>query len=91
MSLNNSITSVKSKRGRKKIEDQWSRVISISADELEEVKVYELAPDMLLSSAVRATLSRGKTAPAWKPLFIPDEYAKSARDMTVAGNQLADE
>ena len=88
MSLNNSINSVKSKRGRKKIEDQWSRVISISADDLEEVRVYELAPDMLLSSAVRATLSRGKKALAWKPLFNPDEYAKSTRDMTVAGNQL---
>ena len=44
---------------------------------------------MLQSSEIRATLSRGKKAPAWKPLFNPDEYAKSARDMTVAGNQLA--
>ena len=71
-SLNNSINSVKSKRGRKKIEDQWSRIISISTDDLEQLNVYELAPDMLLSSAVRATLSRGKRLPDWKPLFNPD-------------------
>lgn len=87
-SLDNSLNSIKSKRGRPKIENQWSRVISISADELEEVKIFELAPDMLLSSAVRATLSRGKKAPEWKPLFNPDDYARTAGDMTVAGNTL---
>ena len=88
-SLNNSLNSVKSKKGRPAIPDQWSRVISISADELEEVRVFELAPDMLLSSAVRATLSRGKKAPEWKPLFNPDDYARRPRDMTVAGNTLS--
>jgi hypothetical protein len=56
-----------------------------------DLKAYELAPDMLLSSAVRATLTRGREAPQWKALFNPDEYAKQPRDMTVAGNQLTKE
>ena len=59
VSLNQSVDSVKSKRGRKPIPDQWSRVISIGAD-LEEPKVYELGPDLLLSSAVQASLGRGR-------------------------------
>ena len=46
---------------------------------------------MLLSSAVRATLSRGKKVPEWKPLFNPDDYARRPRDMTVAGNTLTEE
>ena len=55
-----SFDSVKSKRGRKAIPTQWSRVISISKDDLSDLKVYELAPDLLLSNAVTATLTRGK-------------------------------
>jgi hypothetical protein len=81
---------VKSKRGRPKIPTQWSRVISISADDLEDVKVYELGPDLLLSKAVTATLSRGRMVKEWKPLFWPEQYAKK-NDMTVAGNTLSKE
>ena len=89
-SLDLSIDSVKSKRGRPKIPTQWSRVISISADDLDDVKVYELAPDLLLSKAVTASLSRGRTAKEWKPLFWPEQYAKK-HNMTVAGNTLTKE
>jgi hypothetical protein len=46
---------------------------------------------MLLSSAVRATLTRGKVAPQWKALFNPDEYSKQPRDMTLDGNQLTEQ
>jgi hypothetical protein len=89
-SLDLSVDSVKSKRGRPKIPTQWSRVISISADDLEDVKVYELGPDLLLSKAVTATLSRGRPAKEWKPLFWPEQYAKK-HNMTVAGNTLTEE
>ena len=87
-SVNISVNSVKSKRGRKAIPDQWSRVISISSDELDNIKVYELGPDLLLSSAVRATLLRGRQPKEWKPVFWPDQYVKAGHDMTLAGNQL---
>ena len=86
--MNLSINSIKSKRGRKKIEDQWSRIISISTDDLDQLDVFELAPDVLVSSDVKATLSRGKRAPEWKPLFNPDLYTKSHSDMSVVGNEL---
>jgi hypothetical protein len=89
-SMEESFDTVKSKRGRPKIPDQWSRVISISNDDLDDVKVYELGPDLLLSKAVTATLSRGRTAKEWKPLFWPEQYAKK-HDMTVAGNTLTEE
>ena len=89
-SMEESFDSVKSKRGRPKIQTQWSRVISISADDLDDVKVYELAPDLIMSKAVTATLSRGRTAKDWKPLFWPEQFAKK-NNMTVAGNTLTKE
>jgi hypothetical protein len=89
-SMEESFDSVKSKRGRPKIQTQWSRVISISADDLDDVKVYELAPDLIMSKVVTATLSRGRTAKDWKPLFWPEQFAKK-NNMTVAGNTLTKE
>ena len=40
------------KRGRRKIPEQWSRVISLSQDDLTNLKVFELAPDLLMGGAM---------------------------------------
>ena len=58
-----SISSKQSKRGRKKIPEQWSRVINLSKDDLSELRVHELAPDLLMSNGMKYTLSRGKKQP----------------------------
>ena len=48
-----SISSVKSKpRGRPRIPERWTRVISLKDDDLEGLKVYELATDLLLGAAL---------------------------------------
>lgn len=88
-SLDKSVDSVKSKRGRPKVPEQWSRVISLSTDNLENLKTFDLAPDLLLSNAVTATLTRGKTQREWKPFFWPDDYIKEGHDMTVEANTLS--
>ena len=61
-SINESIHSITSlsKRGRKRISEKWSRVISLSTDDLCNLRVFELAPDLLLGNAMMSTLSRGK-------------------------------
>ena len=59
-SLNLSVQSVKSKRGRKPIPEMWSRVLWLGWDNLENLKTYELGPDLLLGNAMIATVSRGK-------------------------------
>ena len=61
-SVNESLHSITSinKRGRKKIPEKWSWVISLSTDDLSNLKVFELAPDLLLGNAMIGTLSRGK-------------------------------
>ena len=55
-----SISSKQSKRGRQRIPEMWSRVINLSKDDLSNLRVFELAPDLLLSNGMKHTLSRGK-------------------------------
>ena len=51
-SLNESIDSAgtKSKRGRKRIPEMWCSVINLGADDLTNLPVYELAPELLNSA-----------------------------------------
>ena len=54
-----------SKRGRKRIPEQYSRVINVYKDDLTRLKSYELAPDLLLSNAMRATSTKSKKKAKW--------------------------
>jgi hypothetical protein len=60
----------------------------LSTDDLEHLQVFQLAPDLLLSNAVTATLTRVQTTQKWSPIFWPDDYIKEGHNMRVAGNQL---
>ena len=54
-----SISSITSKvRGRKRIPECWTRVIRPSEDNIEDLKVYELASDLLLGSALSGIKSK---------------------------------
>ena len=55
----------KGKRGRKKIPEQWSRVISIRHDDLKDLKVFDLGPDLTLINAMKVSSTRGKKIPKW--------------------------
>jgi len=90
-SLDETVSSGASRgRGRPKISEKWSRVISISADDLSSLRVFELAPDLQLGGAMSKATTRGKSQKKWKPLFWPDDYLKAKHDMTVAGNTLSE-
>ena len=91
-SLNDSIDSAgtKSKRGRKRIPEQWSRVISLQHDDLNKLKTYELAPDLLLANAIRGTPPNSKKKAKWKPFFWPDEFKKTKASLKLADNQLTE-
>ena len=68
----------------------WSRVISLSKDDLTNLRGYELAPDLMLGGAMSKTMTRGKDPPKWKPIFWPDDYLKEDHDMTIANNTLSE-
>ena len=41
-----SVSSKQSKRGRKTLPEMWSRVVNLSKDDLSNLRVFELAPDL---------------------------------------------
>ena len=87
-SLDESITSDGSKgRGRPRISEKWSRVVSLT-DDLSNLRVFELAPDLQLGGAMSKAITRGKNQKKWKPLFWPDEYLAEKHDMSLVGNTL---
>jgi len=64
---------LKSKRGRKAIPQQWTRVISLSTDSLEDLKLYPLATDLMLEEGYDKTRKR-KGEPDWEIHFCPKEF-----------------
>ena len=45
-------SATKGKRGRKKLPDCWTRVISVDGATPESIRVFELAPDLLLGAGL---------------------------------------
>ena len=65
-------------------------MISFSQDDLDQLRVFDLASDLLLGNAMSKIETRGKQAKEWKPLFWPDHFVKDGNDMTLDANQLSD-
>ena len=63
-------------------------MISLSTDDLNNLRVYELGPDLLLANAMSATTTRGKKMAEWKPLFWPEAYVKEGHSMHLEDNRL---
>ena len=86
---NTSATSGKGTRGRPKVSEQWTRVICLGTDNLDNLKVYDLCSDLLLGNAMKATLTRGKQEPVWEALFWPDDYVKAEHSLKINDNLLS--
>ena len=81
----------KKTRGRPKVPEEWTRVISFEDDDLDELRVYELKLDLLLGNAMSKIETRGKASKAWKPLFWPDDFAKEHKNMKLEDFALQEE
>ena len=66
----------KKTKGRPKIPEQWSRVISIRTDSLDNIRVFDIGPDLLMADAMKYVPTRGKQLPDIEPIFFPDHYVK---------------
>ena len=77
--------------GRKKIPEQWTRVISVQQDDLDNLQTYDLGPELLLDAALGAsTKQRGRPA-AWSPIFWPKHVKKENQDFKIADNRLSED
>ena len=66
----------KTKRGRKKIPEKWTRVISIHQDDLANIRTYDLGPELLLDASM-GDISHGRgRPPAYRALFWPPHIKK---------------
>ena len=88
--MNSQAGSVLSKgRGRPRIPESWSRVISIQHDDLEKLRVHELAPDLMMGSALSGIQSkvRGRK---WEPLFCSKAFLRQHTQIQLEAYRLDD-
>ena len=62
-------------RGRPRIPEKWSRIISINRDSLDSLRTFPLSTDLLLASGTRASLRKSKEK--WAPVFLPIHFVKT--------------
>ena len=72
------------KRGPKKLPVMWSRVISISEDEDEDIGVFNIEYALLELLDLPRPLPPRREA-EWAPIFQPQAYSKEHEDIYMAG------
>ena len=71
---NSSVSSISSKpRGRRRIPECWTRVISMENDDVESLKTHVLATDLLVGAGLSGFYSK-KRVKKWMPLFSCHEF-----------------
>jgi hypothetical protein len=76
------------KRGRPKIPERWTRVISVHSDDLSTLRTYELGPELLLDQSLGASQENRGEAQDWRPLYWPPHIKKQQLDFKVENNVL---
>jgi hypothetical protein len=78
------------KRGRPRIPEKWTRVISITHDSPLDLAVYEIESDQATMDMrlPYPRSSRLSTEP-WKPLFLPKQYSAEHPDLSLEGYRLS--
>ena len=62
-------------RGRRRIPEQWTRVISVHHDDLSAIKLVALADDLKLATGYPSSIL-GNITGQWRPLFHPRKFAE---------------
>ena len=76
-------------RGPKKIPIMWSRVISVSEDNDEDIEIHPIEGDMAAMTALPRP-PRARRAEDWKPLFLPTFYSKEHPDICLEQYRLGE-
>ena len=64
-----------SKRGRHRIPEQWTKVVSLENQKSQNVKTYVIANDLMMASQIPpSTMERSQKH--WRPWFCPREFVK---------------
>ena len=77
------------KRGRKRIPESWTRVISVSCDNLTKVKGYCIATDLLVNDGIEPPIKR-KNAKQWNAIFWPKQFVTDNEDLELDNYRLSE-
>ena len=75
------------KRGRTKWQPQWTRVISVDDDELNDIAIFPLHLDVQLQERMRRPEAELVDA-AWVPLFLPSAYGEEIKELSLEERQM---
>ena len=82
---------IKVARGRPKKEANWSRVISLTKDDLNMLHSYNIKDDLENESNIVAAMKEPDDGVDWTPHFWPDAFADQADDLSIEGNRLSNQ
>ena len=63
------------KRGRHRIPECWTKVVSISCDNLQNIRGHNIATDLLVNEGVEPP-KRRKNAKQWQPIFMSKAFVE---------------
>ena len=67
---------VPKRRGRKRIPEQWTRVISMRKDDPAKLKTYLLQQDLDIADSMARPPNERFHGKIYEPIFWPDEWVK---------------
>ena len=70
------------KRGRKRIPEQWTGVINLERDDVELIKMRDLATDLMLTQGIPDPVGR-QIDSQWKPIFLSKTWIKDYDEITL--------
>ena len=76
------------KRGRRAIPEAWTRVISMSTDNLNNLFTYPISTDLLVEQGYDKTRRR-KDEPVWEIHFSPKQYIEMHPNPDLERNRLS--
>ena len=77
-------------RGRPRIKECWTRVISLQQDNLDQPRLHVVATDLLLASNYPYQ-DVGSSTEAWAPLFFSKDYIAEHDEITPENFELESE
>ena len=83
---NNDADEIAPKRGRPRIPEKWTRVISVYGDPLDNLRTFELGPELLLDQSFPTTTHIRGRPPDWKPIYWPPHIKKQQMEFKVDQN-----
>ena len=62
-------------RGRPRIQEKWIRVVNVDATDANDLRTFEMGPDLLLAAGLPSVATTRNTA-VWAPTFDPRKFVK---------------